>query len=105
MDNSVACNEIIEEEILRVIDIQVEDKKSVLEYTNPQLFEEEDVGFWREILHINYDVIEITEEIVSILFYFYTIISNFLLIIINLLAVVPLNNYYHHHYYPSDRIP
>ena len=46
LDNSVACSEIIEEEILRVIDIQVEDKKSVLEYTNPQIFEEEeDVGF------------------------------------------------------------
>jgi hypothetical protein len=72
LDSSVACSEIIEKEILRVIDIQVEDKKSVLEYTNPQIFEEEDVGFWTEILHITYDVIEITEEIVSILFYFYT---------------------------------
>jgi len=72
LDSGVACSEIIEEEILRVIDIQVENKKSVLEYTNPQIFEEEDVGFWSEILHINYDVIEITEEIVSILFYFYT---------------------------------
>ncbi len=72
LDSSVACSEIIEKEILRVIDIQVEDKKSVLEYTNPQIFEEEDVGFWREILHITYDVIEITEEIVSVLFYFYT---------------------------------
>jgi hypothetical protein len=72
LDSSVACSEIIEKEILRVIDIQVEDKKSVLEYTNPQIFEEEDFGFWTEILHITYDVIEITEEIVSILFYFYT---------------------------------
>jgi len=72
LDSNIACSEVIEEEILRVIEIQVEDKKSILEYTNPQIFEEEDVGFWREILHIDYDVIEITEEIVSILFYFYT---------------------------------
>ena len=72
LESSVGCSEIIEQEILRVIDIQVESKKSVLEYTNPQIFEDEDVGFWNEVLHIDYDVIEITEEIVSILFYFYT---------------------------------
>ena len=42
LDSNIACSEVIEEEILRVIEIQVEDKKSVLEYTNPQIFEEED---------------------------------------------------------------
>ena len=72
LDSNIACSEIIEEEILKVIDIQVEYKKSILEYSNPQTYDEEDVGFWSEVLHINYDVIEISEEIVSILFYFYT---------------------------------
>ena len=72
LESSLACSEVIEQEILRVIDIQVESKKSVLEYTNPQIFDEEDLGFWSEVLHIDYDVIEITEEIVSILFSFYT---------------------------------
>ena len=69
--DDVACRKIIDDEIMKMINIQVEYKKSVLDVLTPDEIEE-DGPFWREILNISYDVIEVSDEIVSILFYFYT---------------------------------
>ena len=72
LDSNIKCQDIIEKDILDLIQTQVQYKIDVLEYTNPKEVEEEDLFFWNEVLHIDYDVIEISEDIVSILFYFYT---------------------------------
>ena len=72
LDSNIACQDIIEKDILDLIQTQVQYKKDVLEYSNPKEVEEENLFFWNEILHIDYDVIEISNDIVSILFYFYT---------------------------------
>jgi hypothetical protein len=67
----VECREQINNEIMLMINNQVNYKKSVLDVITPEELEED--GFiWREILHIDYDVIEVSDHIISVLFYFYT---------------------------------
>ena len=66
----VECREQINNEIMLMINNQV-NYKSVLDVITPEELEED--GFiWREILHIDYDVIEVSDNIISVLFYFYT---------------------------------
>lgn len=66
--DEVNCKDVVESDILSLIETQVEGKKSALEYYPS----DEDEMPFNEILDISYDVIEVSDEILSILFYLYT---------------------------------
>jgi len=65
--DEVNCKDVVEGDILSLIETQVEYKKSALEYYPS----DEDEMPFNEILNISYDVIEVSDEILSILFYLY----------------------------------
>ena len=65
IDNSQKCASEVNSAIEDTVNNLIEDTKSVLEYTNPEEAEEEWGGF-SEWLSIDYDIVELSEEVVSI---------------------------------------
>lgn len=68
---SVACKDLIETDMLLMIEKEVELKKDVLNFFTPEQAAEDEI-LWSEVLNISYDVIEVSDKIVSVLFYLYT---------------------------------
>jgi len=65
IDDSQKCASEVNSAIEDTVNNLIEDTKSVLEYTNPEEAEEEWGGF-SEWLSIDYDIVELSEEVVSI---------------------------------------
>ena len=65
IDNSQKCSSEVNSAIEDTVNNLIEDTKSVLEYTNPEEAEEEWGGF-SEWLSIDYDIVELSEEVVSL---------------------------------------
>ena len=65
IDDSQKCASEANSAIEDTVNNLIEDTKSVLEYTNPEEAEEEWGGF-SEWLSIDYDIVELSEEVVSI---------------------------------------
>ena len=65
VDDSQKCSSEVNSAIEDTVDNLIEDTKSVLEFTNPEEAEEEWGGF-SEWLSIDYDIVELSEEVVSI---------------------------------------
>ena len=65
VDDSQKCSSEVNSAIEDTVNNLIEDTKSVLEYTNPEEAEEEWGGF-AESLSIDYDIVELSEEVVSI---------------------------------------
>ena len=65
IDDSQKCASEVNTAIEDTVNNLIEDTKSVLEYTNPEEAEEEWGGF-SEWLSIDYDIVELSEEVVSI---------------------------------------
>ena len=65
VDNSQKCASEVNSAIEDTVNNLIEDTKSVLEYTNPEEAEEEWGGF-SEWLSIDYDIVELSEEVISI---------------------------------------
>jgi len=65
VDNSQKCASEVNSAIEDTVNNLIEDTKSVLEYTNPEEAKEEWGGF-SEWLSIDYDIVELSEEVVSI---------------------------------------
>jgi len=65
VDGSQKCASEVNSAIEDTVNNLIEDTKSVLEYTNPEEAEEEWGGF-SEWLSIDYDIVELSEEVISI---------------------------------------
>jgi len=65
VDDSQKCASEVNSAIEDSVNNLIEDTKSVLEYTNPEEAEEEWGGF-SEWLSIDYDIVELSEEVISI---------------------------------------
>ena len=65
IDDSQKCASEVNSAIEDTVNNLIEDTKSVLEYTNPEEAEEEWGGF-SEWLSIDYDIVELSEEVISI---------------------------------------
>jgi len=65
VDDSQKCASKVNSAIEDSVNNLIEDTKSVLEYTNPEEAEEEWGGF-SEWLSIDYDIVELSEEVISI---------------------------------------
>ena len=65
IDDSQKCSSEVNSTIEETVNNLIEDKKLVLEYTNPEEAEEEWGGF-AEWLFIDYDFVELSEEVISI---------------------------------------
>ena len=65
VDDSQQCSSVVNSAIEETVNNLIEDTKSVLEYTNPKEAEEEWGGF-SEWLSIDYDIVELSEEVISI---------------------------------------
>lgn len=65
IDDSQKCASEVNSAIEDTVNNLIEDTKSVLEYTNPEEAKEEWGGF-SEWLSIDYDIVELSEEVVSI---------------------------------------
>ncbi len=65
IDDSQKCASEVNSAIEDTVNNLIEDTKSVLEYTNPEEAEEEWGGF-AEWLSIDYDIVELYEEVISI---------------------------------------
>ena len=65
VDDSQKCSSEVNSTIEETVNNLIEDKKLVLEYTNPEEAEEEWGGF-AEWLFIDYDFVELSEEVISI---------------------------------------
>ena len=65
IDDSQKCASEVNSAIEDTVNNLIEDTKSVLEYTNPEEAKEEWGGF-SEWLSIDYDIVELSEEVISI---------------------------------------
>ena len=65
VDDSQKCSGEVNSVIQDTVNNLIEDTKSVLEYTNPEEAEEEWGGF-SEWLSIDYDIVELSEEVISL---------------------------------------
>ena len=65
VDDSQKCSSEVNSTIEETVNNLIEDKKLVLEYTNPEEAEEEG-GRFAEWLFIDYDFVELSEEVISI---------------------------------------
>ena len=65
VDDSQQCSSVVNSAIEETVNNLIEDTKSVLEYTNPKEAEEEWGGF-SEWLSIDYDIVELSEGVMSI---------------------------------------
>ena len=65
VDDSQKCASEVNSAIENTVNNLIEDTKSVLEYTNPEEAKEEWGGF-SEWLSIDYDIVELSEEVISI---------------------------------------
>ena len=65
VDGSQKCAREVNSAIEDTVNNLIEDTKSVLEYTNPEEAKEEWGGF-SEWLSIDYDIVELSEEVISI---------------------------------------
>ena len=65
INEDIACSDVVNTKINMIVERLVEETKSILDITNPEEAEEEWGGF-AEYLIIKYDIIEISEEVISI---------------------------------------
>ena len=66
INEEIACADVVNTKINSIVERLVEEKKSILDLTTPEEAEEEWGGF-AEYLTIKYDIIEVSEELISIL--------------------------------------
>ena len=65
INEDIACSDVVNVKINTIVERLVDETKSILDITNPEEAEEEWGGF-AEYLIIKYDIIEISEEVISI---------------------------------------
>lgn len=65
INEDIACSDVVNTKINTIVERLVEEKKSILDLTTPEEAEEEWGGF-AEYLTIKYDIIEISDEVISI---------------------------------------
>jgi len=65
INDSVACSDVVNRKIETIVSRLVAEKKSILNFTNPMEAEEEWGGFG-EYLTIKYDIVEISDDVISI---------------------------------------
>ena len=65
INDAVACSDVVNRKIETIVGRLVAEKKSILNSTNPKEAEEEWGGFG-EYLTIKYDIVEISDDVISI---------------------------------------
>lgn len=65
INDDVACSDVVNRKIETIVSRLVAEKKSILNFTNPMEAEEEWGGFG-EYLTIKYDIVEISDDVISI---------------------------------------